>query len=52
MTKVHAEIRKNPDLVKKAPKANPDRAHRKYRPQRITLAQRKANVVEKFKIAE
>jgi large subunit ribosomal protein L5e len=44
ITKVHAEIRKNPD--RKAPKENkaPKRDHKKYYPNRLTVAQRKANV--------
>lgn len=42
--KAHVGIRKNPVLVKKAEKKNPDRKHSKFAPKRQNAAQRKARV--------
>jgi large subunit ribosomal protein L5e len=39
--KVHAEIRKNPDHVKRAAKANPKRDHTKFSKKRLNAKQRK-----------
>jgi len=50
-TKVHAEIRKNPERVKKAKKEKPNRKHAEKRQKRLNAAQRKENVQKKFKIA-
>jgi len=47
-TKIHAEIRKNPDRVKKEAKKNPSRKHDEKRQKRQNAAQRKANVQKKF----
>jgi large subunit ribosomal protein L5e len=51
-TKIHAEIRKNPDFTKKAEKKNPDRKHVAKRSKKLTLAQRKQRRVEKIKLYE
>lgn len=40
-TKIHAEIRKNPDFKKKEAKKTPDRKHTSKRQRRLTLEQRK-----------
>lgn len=50
--KIHAEIRKNPDRVRRGVKQNPKRDHAKKRQVRLNAAQRKANVAKRFKIAE
>jgi large subunit ribosomal protein L5e len=50
--KIHAEIKKNPDRVKKGVKANPKRDHAKKQPKRLNAKQRKENVAKRFKIAE
>jgi len=49
-TKIHAEIRKNPDFVKRAVKASPKREHVKFHKKALTNAQRKANVKAKIEI--
>jgi large subunit ribosomal protein L5e len=49
--KVHGDIRKNPDRLKKATKKDNKRDHKKFAPKRLNAAQRKANVEKKFKIA-
>jgi len=49
--KIHDEIRKNPDLVKKAAKANPKRDHTKKRNKKINNEQRQKNVQAKVDIA-
>jgi hypothetical protein len=51
-TKIHASIRANPVSEKAKVKANPDRAHKKFRQQRLTVQQRKERVAEKFRIAQ
>jgi hypothetical protein len=48
ITKVHAEIKKNPDRVKRGEKKNPKRDHKKFHKVRLTLAQRKKNIVIKL----
>lgn len=51
-TKVHAEIRKNPDRVKSTKKNDkPKRDHKKFYPTKLTPAQRKENVKRRFQIA-
>lgn len=51
--KVHEEIRKNPDFVKKACKADPKREHKKkYLKVKLTCEQRKANVAKKIQIRQ
>lgn len=51
-TKVHAEIRKNPERVKSTKKNDkPKREHKKFYPTKLTPAQRKENVKTKFQIA-
>jgi large subunit ribosomal protein L5e len=49
-TKIHTEIRKNPDFVKRTAKANPKREHIKFHQKALTNAQRKANVKAKIEI--
>lgn len=49
-TKLHQEIRKNPDFVKRGAKANPKREHIKFHKKALTNAQRKANVQAKIEI--
>ena len=49
-TKIHTEIRKNPDFVKRSAKANPKREHIKFHQKALTNAQRKANVKAKIEI--
>lgn len=49
-TKIHSEIRKNPDFVKRGPKASPKREHVKHHKKALTNAQRKANVKAKIEI--
>ena len=49
-TKIHAEIRKNPDFVKRAAKANPKRDHVKFHHAALTNAQRKANIKTRIEI--
>jgi len=49
-TKIHAEIRKNPDFTKRAAKANPKREHIKFHHKALTNAQRKANIKAKIDI--
>jgi len=51
-TKIHAEIRKNPDRVKTEKKnAGAKRDHKKFSLKKTTREQKKANVQKKFKIA-
>ena len=42
--KIHAEIRKNPDHVKRTAKANPKRDHTKFSKKRLNAKQRKDNI--------
>ena len=49
--KIHDEIRKNPELTKKAAKQNPKREHTKYRNRKLNNEQRKKNVQAKVEIA-
>lgn len=51
MTKVHAEIRKNPVRVAKAAAKNPKRDHKKFVQRKLTKAQKVANIETKFRIA-
>lgn len=48
--KIQAEIRKNPDFVKKTAKTAPKREHIKFHHKRLTNEQRKANVKAKIEI--
>ncbi|EAR91353.2 60S ribosomal protein L5 (macronuclear) [Tetrahymena thermophila SB210] len=51
-TKVHAEIRKNPERVKSTKKNDkPKRDHKKFYPTKLTAAQRKDRVKTKFQLA-
>jgi large subunit ribosomal protein L5e len=50
--KIHAEIRKNPDHVKKAPKANPNREHVKFHHKKLTNKQRADRVRAKIEIRQ
>lgn len=51
--KVHDEIRKNPDHVKRGPKQNPNREHaKKFHKARLTIEQRKQNVRRKIEIRQ
>jgi len=52
ITKVHDQIRKNPDRVKKAGNKNFKRDHTKFVQKRLTLAQKKKNVLIKLNIAK
>lgn len=49
--KIHSDIRKNPDRLKKAAKKDVKRDHKKFFPKRLNAVQRKANVQKKFQIA-
>ncbi len=49
-TKIHQEIRKNPDFVKSSKKAPTKREHTKFHKKALTNAQRKANVKSKIEI--
>lgn len=49
-SKIHNEIRKNPEYAKKAGKQNPKRDHTKFHKKRLTNAQRKQNVKRKIEI--
>lgn len=51
MTKVHAEIRKNPDRAAPKKHDTSKRDHKKFYPTRLTVAQRQENVRRKFQIA-
>jgi len=51
MTKIHDEIKKNPDFTNKKPMQNPKRDHKKFFPKKLTAAQKKVNVAKKFEIA-
>ncbi len=46
--KIHEEIRKNPDFVKRAAKTGPKREHTKFHQKALTNAQRKANIKAKI----
>lgn len=50
-TKIHAEIRKNPDRVKKAAPQKPKRDHAKFKQKRLTNTERKKKIAKKFEIA-
>jgi large subunit ribosomal protein L5e len=50
--KVHAEIRKNPDHVKRGEKQSPKREHTKFVKKRLTNQQRKDNVRRKIEIRQ
>lgn len=50
--KVHAEIRANPDHVKRAEKKDPKREHKKFTKKRLTLKQRKDNIRKKIEIRQ
>jgi len=50
--KIHAEIRKNPVVAKRAAKTNFNRDHDKKRQKRLTNAQRKKNVQIKIEIRQ
>ncbi len=49
-TKIHSEIRKNPEFKKKEAKKAPKRDHSKYHSKRLTNEQRKKNVQLKIEI--
>jgi len=49
--KIHEDIRKNPDAVKRADKQNPKRDHSKFTNRKQKLEQRKKNVQAKVDIA-
>lgn len=49
-TRIHTEIRKNPDFVARGAKANPKREHVKHHRKALTNAQRKANIKSKIEI--
>jgi len=48
--KIHDEIRKNPDRVKKAKKQTYKREHNKFRPKKLNAAQRRERVQKKIQI--
>lgn len=48
--RIHAEIRKNPDFVKRTAKNAPKREHIKFHHKRLTNEQRKANIKAKIEI--
>jgi len=48
--KIHDEIRKNPDRVKRAKKENPKRDHNKFRPKKLNAAQKKDRVQKKIQL--
>jgi large subunit ribosomal protein L5e len=50
--KVHAEIRKNPDHVKREAKKDPKREHVKFHKKRLTNVQRKDNIRKKIEIRQ
>jgi len=50
--KVHAEIRKNPDHVKRAAKKDPKRDHSKFCNKKLTNKQRKDRVQKKIEIRQ
>lgn len=50
--KIHAEIRKSPDHVKKAVKAAPKREHKKHSHKKLTNKQRKDNVRKRIEIRQ
>ena len=50
--KVHAEIRKNPDHVKRQPKKDPKRDHAKFACKKLTNKQRKDRVRKKIEIRQ
>lgn len=49
--KVHAEIKKNSDRVKKAANTKPKRDHTKFLKKKLNAKQRRENVAKKIKIA-
>lgn len=49
--KVHSEIIKNPDRLKKEKPKNPKREHLKFHQKKLNLQQRKDNIKKKFAIA-
>ncbi|CAD8069000.1 unnamed protein product [Paramecium sonneborni] len=49
--KIHDEIRKSSDRVKRAAKQNPKRDHTKFRAKRLNAKQRRANALKKIDIA-
>ena len=49
-TRLHTEIRKNPDFVKRTAKTSPKREHVKFHQKALTNAQRKAHVKAKIDI--
>jgi len=51
MAKIHSEIRKNPDLVRKAKQSKYDRAHSKYTLRKLNAAQKQERANKKIEIA-
>jgi len=51
MTKIHDEIKKNPDFTKKKALEKPKREHIKFCPKKLTREQKKVNIAKKFEIA-
>jgi len=49
-TKIHQEIRKNPDFARRTAKAAPKREHTKFHRTRLTNEQRKTNVKTRIEI--
>lgn len=49
-TKVHEEIRKNPDLVKKAEKKDANRDHKKFSKSKLSRPQKRANAQKRIDI--
>lgn len=50
--KVQAEVRKNPDAVKKEAHKNPKRDHKKFAPKGLTNKQRKDNIRKRIEIRQ
>jgi len=50
-TKIHADIKKNPERVKKAVNQKPKRDHAKYKLKKLNAVERKKKVAKKFEIA-
>jgi large subunit ribosomal protein L5e len=50
--KVHAEIRKNPDHVKRGVKASPKREHTKFSSKKLNAKQRRENVRKRIEIRQ
>jgi large subunit ribosomal protein L5e len=50
--KVHEEIRKNPDHVRREAKKDPKREHKKFTKKRLTIKQRKDNIRKKIEIRQ